>query len=172
MLTIIAALDRNRAIGRGNAMPWHLPDDLRRFKALSMGRPVLMGRRTAESIGRPLPGRLNLVLSRAGSAPFEGQHTVRSLDEARATAGDDLVVAGGAEIYALCLPYTQIMFLTWVDTTLAGADAHFPQFDPGRWEITGREPHPADGRHAYPFEWVDYRRTDGSGGAPGPAVIR
>ncbi|HKD96215.1 MAG TPA: dihydrofolate reductase, partial [Micromonosporaceae bacterium] len=69
MLTIIAALDRNRAIGRDNALPWHLPDDLRRFKALSMGRPVLTGRRTAESIGRALPGRLNLVLSRSGGAP-------------------------------------------------------------------------------------------------------
>jgi len=162
MLTIIAALDRNRAIGRDNALPWHLPDDLRRFKALSMGRPVLTGRRTAESIGRALPGRLNLVLSRSGGAPFEGQCVVRTLDEAREAAGDDLVVAGGGEIYALCLPYTQVMHLTWVDATLVDADTHFPDFDGGAWEVTGRERHPADDRHEYAFEWVDYRRSSGS----------
>lgn len=167
MLIVIAALDRDRGIGRDNAMPWHLPDDLRRFKALSMGKPVLMGRRTAESIGRALPGRVNLVLSRAGGAPFAGQHVVRSLDEARAAAGGDLVVAGGAAVYALALPYTQIMHLTSVATTLPDADTRFPEFDPEEWDVTGRETHPADARHAYPFEWVDYaRRPAGSAARP------
>lgn len=172
MLTLIAALDRDRAIGRDNAMPWHLPDDLRRFKALSLGRPVLMGRRTAESIGRALPGRVNLVLSRLGGAPFEGQRAVGSLDEARAAAGDDLVVAGGGEVYALALPYADQMFLTWVDTTLPAADTHFPAFDPHGWEVTAREHHPADERHAYAFDWVDYARRDAPGRPPDPSVIR
>src|SRR5262249_1374095 len=144
MLIVIAALDRDRGIGRDNAMPWHLPDDLRRFKALSMGKPVLMGRRTAESIGRALPGRVNLVLSRAGDAPFPGQRVVRSLDEARATVDGDLVVAGGAEVYALALPYTQIMHLTLVETTLPDADTRFPEFDASEWDVTGRQTHPAD----------------------------
>lgn len=171
MLTIIAALDRDRAIGRDNAMPWHLPDDLRRFKALSIGRPVLMGRRTAESIGRALPGRLNVVLSREGGAPFEGQRTVRTLDEARRLAGDDLTVAGGGEVYALCLPYTQIMHLTWVDATLDGADTRFPQFTAGEWAVTAREAHPADEQHRYAFEWVDYRRIAGPASAPAAVVI-
>jgi dihydrofolate reductase len=163
MLTIIAALDRDRAIGQDNTLPWHLPDDLRRFKALTVGRAVLMGRRTAESIGRALPGRPNLVLSRAGSAPFEGQRTVRTLDQARDAVGDDLVVAGGGEVYALCLPFTQIMFLTWVDTTLPRPDTHFPGFGDDQWYVTGRAAHPADERHEHAFEWVDYRRIDGSG---------
>ncbi len=166
MLIVIAALDRDRGIGRDNAIPWHLPDDLRRFKALSMGKPVLMGRRTAESIGRALPGRVNLVLSRTGDAPFPGQHVVRSLDEARAAAGGDLVIAGGAEVYELALPYTQIMHLTFVSTTLPDADVRFPDFDAEEWDVTGRETHPADDRHAYPFEWVDYARRPAGSAAP------
>ena len=83
-LVVIAALDRNRAIGRGNALPWHLPDDLKRFKALTLGKPVLMGRKTAESLGRALPKRRNLVLTRSGRVPFDGMETVASLDEAQA----------------------------------------------------------------------------------------
>ena len=98
-LVLIAAHDRRQAIGRGNALPWHLPDDLKRFKALTLGKPVLMGRRTAESIGRALPGRPNLVLTRGGRAPYEGQVPVASLDEAMArAAAPELVVIGGGEL--------------------------------------------------------------------------
>src|SRR5690606_29468841 len=107
-LVLLVAYDRNRAIGKGNALPWHLPDDLRRFKALSLGKPVLMGRRTAESIGRALPGRLNLVMTRSGRAPVAGMQAVGSLDEAldvaRAQDAPELCVIGGAEVYALALP--------------------------------------------------------------------
>jgi dihydrofolate reductase len=87
-LSLIAALDRQRAIGKGNALPWHLPADLKRFKALTLGRPILMGRKTAESIGRPLPGRRNLVLTRSTQAPFDGTEVVASLDAALALAGE------------------------------------------------------------------------------------
>ena len=104
-LSLIAAVDHHRAIGKGNALPWHLPADLKRFKALTLGKPVLMGRKTAESIGRPLPGRRNLVLTRSGQAPFDGMESVASIDEAlaMATESGELCVIGGGEVYALCL---------------------------------------------------------------------
>src|SRR3569832_753571 len=104
-IALIAALDRNFAIGRGNAMPWHLPDDLRRFKQLTLGKPVLMGRKTALAIGRALPQRPNLVLSRGDTAPVDGQRVVHSLDEALAAAGGaPLCVIGGGEVCARALP--------------------------------------------------------------------
>ncbi|KFN49289.1 dihydrofolate reductase [Arenimonas composti] len=160
MLVLVAALDRNRAIGRGNAMPWHLPDDLKRFKALTLGHPVLMGRRTAESLGRALPGRRNLVLTRAAAAPLPGMEAVASLDAAiAAVAGAPLMVIGGGEVYALALPRATRMFLTHVDTAVEGADAFFPAFDPAAWAVSARTPHPADDRHPFSFEFVDYARA-------------
>ncbi|MEG3191139.1 dihydrofolate reductase [Lysobacter sp. D1-1-M9] len=166
-MVLIAALDRHRAIGRGNELPWRLPDDLKRFKALTLGKPVLMGRRTAESLGRALPGRRNLVLTRSGRVPFEGMQAVASLDAARIAATDggsaagaphELCVIGGGEVYALCLPQAQRMHLTHVDTVVGDADAFFPVFDPGQWQVTAREPHAADARHAHAFAFTDYRR--------------
>jgi len=158
-LVLIAALDRNRAIGRGNALPWRLPDDLKRFKALTLGKPVLMGRKTAESLGRALPGRRNLVLTRSGEVPFEGMQAVASVDEAIAIARDDgaaeLCVIGGGEVYALCLMQAARMHLTHVDTVVEGADAFFPDFDPEQWEVLAREAHAADAKHACAFELVD-----------------
>jgi dihydrofolate reductase len=140
-------------------MPWHLPDDLARFKRLTLGKPVLMGRKTALSIGRALPGRRNLVLSRAGDAPYATQETVRSLDEAiAAAAGTELMVIGGGEVYALALPLATRLHLTEIDTRAADADTWFPAFDRAQWQEATREPHAADARHAYPFDFVDYRR--------------
>ncbi|WIG56371.1 MAG: Dihydrofolate reductase [Rhodanobacteraceae bacterium] len=159
MITLIAALDRNRAIGRNGAMPWHLSDDLKRFKALTLGKPVLMGRKTALAIGRPLPGRPNLVLTRANLAPFAGQAVVHSVDEALAHAGDtDLMVIGGGEIYALALPRATRMHLTEIDTATADADTFFPRFDPKEWREIAREHHPADAKHPLAFDFVDYER--------------
>ena len=160
MIALVAALDRARGIGRGNALPWRLPDDLRRFKALTLGHPVLMGRRTAESLGRALPGRDNLVLTRSGRVPFEGMQAVASLDEALARAGArPLFVIGGGEVYALALPRATHLFLTHVDTVVAGADAFFPAFDPAGWQVLAREAHAADARHAFAFDFVDYARA-------------
>lgn len=162
-LVLIAALDRERAIGRGNALPWHLPDDLKRFKALTLGQPVLMGRRTAEAIGRALPGRANLVLTRAALAPLAGMQAVGSLDEAVARARDagasSLAVIGGGEVYALALPRADAMALTHVDTVVEAADAFFPPFEPRDWRITARQAHAADARHAFAFEFIDYVRA-------------
>ena len=160
VFVLIAALDRNRAIGRDNAMPWHLSDDLKRFKALTLGKPVLMGRKTADSLGRALPGRRNLVLTRSGCAPFAGMEAVATLDDARAIAKADdaaeLCVIGGGELYALALPFAARMHLTYVETAVEGGDAFFPAFDAGDWRVVAREAHPMDAKHAFAFEFVDY----------------
>lgn len=163
-LALIAALDRQRAIGRANTLPWHLPDDLKRFKRLTLGHDVLMGRRTAESIGRALPGRRNLVLTRGRIAPFAGQHAVSSLDEAIEMAGDrPLFVIGGGEVYALALPRADRLFLTWVDVDVSDADAFFPELDATQWRVTTSESHAGDERHPFGYRFVDYVRTDHSG---------
>jgi dihydrofolate reductase len=164
-VSLVAALDRHRAIGRGNALPWHLPADLKRFKALTLGHPVLMGRRTAEAIGRPLPGRRNLVLTRSADAPFDGVELVHSLDAALAATGEggELMVIGGGEVYALALPRATRLLLTQVDTVVADADAFFPPWDAADWRVVAREAHAADARHAFAFEFVDYARSRDSG---------
>ena len=150
VLVLLAALGRDHAIGKDNALPWHLPADLKRFKALTLGKPLLMGRRTAESLGRALPGRRTLVLTRSGR------------DDALAIAGDDaateLCVIGGGEVFSATLPLAARMHLTWVGTEVQGADAFFPRFDASQWRVVSREPHPADERHAFAFEFVDYER--------------
>jgi dihydrofolate reductase len=160
-LTLVAAVDRRLAIGRDNALPWHLPDDLKRFKALTLGKPMLMGRRTAEALGRALPGRRNLVLTRSGHVPFDGMDAVASLEEALAAAGDadELMVIGGGEIYALTLAQAERMWLTHVDTVVDAPDAFFPAFDVRQWRICSHDPHAADARHAFPFELVEYARS-------------
>jgi dihydrofolate reductase len=159
-ITLIAALDRNYAIGRAGAMPWHLPDDLKRFKQLTLGKPVLMGRKTALAIGRTLPGRHNLVLTRGGAAPFAGQDAVATIDAAiLQAAGEELAVIGGGEVYALALPRATRMHLTLIDTAAEHADAYFPRFDSSAWRETAREHHLVDARHEYTFDFVDYVRA-------------
>lgn len=157
-ITLIAARAANGVIGRDNAMPWHLPADLRRFKALTMGKPVIMGRRTFESIGRPLPGRLNIVLSR--SMP-RGERVVvvpdvdAALAEARATGTDEAMVIGGGEVYRLFMPFADRLELTEVHLEVEG-DATFPEPEPLLWRETGREEHGAEGdTPAYGFVTMD-----------------
>ena len=161
-LVLLAALDRGHAIGKGDALPWHLPADLKRFKALTLGKPLLMGRRTAESLGRALPGRRNLVLTRSGRVPFAGMEAIAAIDDAlaiaRGDAADELCVIGGGEVFAATLPFAARMHLTWVDTRVEGADAFFPRFDPSTWRVASREAHAADEKHAHAFEFVDYER--------------
>jgi len=161
-ISLVVAMDRNRAIGKGNQLPWHLPDDLKRFKALTLGKPILMGRKTADSLGRALPGRTNLVLTRSGHPPFDGMQVVASVEEAReialASGAQELCVIGGAEIYALTLPMADRLHLTHVDTAVDGADAFFPSFDADDWQAGARESRPADAKHAFAFEFVDYER--------------
>lgn len=162
-IVLIAAMDRNNAIGRDNELPWRLPDDLKRFKSLTLGKPVLMGRKTAQSLGRALPGRLNLVLTRSGQVPFEGMQAVASQEDAQRlaieTGAGELCVIGGGEIYALSLPLATRMHLTHVDTVVEGADAFFPRFDASQWCVTASEAHTADERHPLAFDFVDYQRV-------------
>jgi dihydrofolate reductase len=159
-LALVCALDRRRAIGRDGGLPWHLPDDLRRFKALTLGHALLMGRRTAQSLGRALPQRRNLVLTRSGRVPFEGMEAVASLDEALERAGGGtLMVIGGGEVFALALPSAQRMHLTYVDAEVEGADAWVPEFDALDWREVARAHHPADAKHAFAFDDVDYERA-------------
>lgn len=161
-VSLIAAMDRGFAIGKDGALPWHLPDDLKRFKALTVGKPILMGRKTAQSLGRALPGRLNLVLTRSGQVPFEGMQAVASPEEAQGiaagTGAGELCVIGGGEIYVFTLPIATQLHLTLVETEVSGADAFFPRFDAGMWRQTLRESHAADARHAFAFDFVDYER--------------
>ena len=142
-LSLVAALDRHRSIGRDNDLPWRLPDDLKRFKALTLGKPLLMGRKTALSLGRALPGRRNLVLTRSARAPFPGMEPVDSVEQALHGVQDEgapeLCVIGGGEVDALCLPAAARLHLTWVDTEVENADAYFPRFDREEWRVTARE---------------------------------
>ncbi|MDF3982010.1 dihydrofolate reductase [Luteibacter sp. PPL201] len=157
---LVAALDENLAIGKQGGLPWHLPDDLKYFKELTVGRAVLMGRKTAESIGRALPDRVNYVLSRKGEAPFPGQITVRSIPEAQASCGHTgLMVIGGGEVFREALPYARELYLTWVYNTFDGADVFFPGIDFKQWTEVSRIPHKADKDHAHAFDMVKYVRN-------------
>ncbi len=139
-LALVVAMARNRGIGLAGRLPWHLPEDLKRFKALTLGHAVLMGRKTHESIGRPLPGRRNIVVTRSG-ATFAGCETAASLDEALALArtSDALpMVIGGAELYAQALPRATHLYLTRVDRDVE-ADTYFPAFDEADWVLVREE---------------------------------
>ena len=149
-LTAVVAATENDVIGRNNGMPWHLPADLAHFKAITLGHPVLMGRRTYEAIGRPLPGRRNLVLSRSPDFAVPGVEVVHSLAAAIAAAGDvpELMVIGGAALYTLALPRTDRVHLTRLHMTLDG-DAYFPALPESQWREVSRSPRrPADARNA------------------------
>ena len=159
-LALIAALARNRVIGRDNRLPWHLPADLRFFKRTTMGKPLLMGRRTWESIGRPLPGRRMIVLSRDPAYQAPGGAVARSLDEAREIAGTvpEIVVIGGASLYAQTLPLAECMYLTFVDADVPG-DAWFPDWDAREWQRVWEEAHPADADHVWPYRFQRWERA-------------
>ena len=140
-ISIIVAMDANGVIGRDNALPWRLPEDLRRFKQITMGHPLVMGRRTYESIGRPLPGRKNIVITRRSDFHPEGVVVAHSLDEALALAEhEEVFIAGGGDIYRQALPLAHRMYVTAVEGTHEG-DTFFPPFNSADWEMTADEPH-------------------------------
>ena len=150
--SLVVAMDRNRVIGRDNALPWRLPADIAYFKKVTMGHPIVMGRRTYESIGRPLPGRKNIVVTRTPGYDAPGCTVVRSLDEAWKAAGDapEVSVIGGSAIFAETLPIADVIHLTEVEAEVEG-DTYFPPFDRGEWVETEVARHGVDERHAYPM---------------------
>jgi len=159
MLTLIAALAQNRVIGRDGDLPWRLPDDLKRFKRLTVGKIVLMGRKTWVSLGRPLPDRDNWVLSRDPAFKPVGATVFASLDQAlNAAQGRELMVIGGAELYRQTLSMATRLELTEVQAEVDG-DTWFPALDPAEWIEVAAESHAADERHALPFRFVTLDRT-------------
>lgn len=158
MLTLIAAVARNGTIGKDNALPWRLSADLKRFKALTTGHPILMGRKTWESLGRPLPGRHNIVITRNAAYRAEGGTVVNSIDAAiTAASGDaEAFVIGGEEIYRLALPLADRLQLTEIGSDFAG-DAVFPAFDRSQWRESFREAHVDENGLSYAF--VTYERV-------------
>ena len=160
LVSLIVATDDRGGIGRDGRMPWHLPEDLQRFKRITMGKPIVMGRKTWESIGRPLPGRQNIVISRQAGLDTPGAMVVGSLPDALRAAGDvpEVCVIGGAEIYRLALPMAQEIHLTRVHA-IVDADTFFPVLDAVEWEEVGREDRPADERHAYPYSFIKLVRA-------------
>jgi dihydrofolate reductase len=159
LFTLVVAMARNGVIGRDNAMPWHLPEDLKRFKALTMGKPMLMGRKTFEAIGKPLPGRTSLVLTRDLGWRAQGVTVVRSLDDAFEKSADapELCVVGGAEIYKLTLPVAQRIHLTRVHADIEG-DTVFPDFDLSQWREVERKEYPADDKNALATTFLTLER--------------
>ena len=158
-IVLVVAVADNGVIGRGGALPWHLPDDLKFFKAVTMGKPLLMGRRTFESIGKPLPGRRNLVLTRGAAAYLAGVEAVASIDAALALlpATPELCVIGGATLFAQTLPLAQRLYLTEVHGAVEG-DVRFPNWNRADWRETERREHPADERHLYAVSFVTLDR--------------
>lgn len=161
-IALIAAISENRVLGKNNELVWHLPKDMRWFKTKTMGYPVVMGRKTFESFGNPLPGRTNIVITRNPDYRAEGTIVVASLDAALAEAAryhtDTIFVAGGAEIYRQALPLADTMYLTHVHARVEG-DAFFPEFSEVEWQSVATESVPADEKHAYPFDFVTWKRV-------------
>ena len=164
-LALILAMSNNRAIGRNNALPWHLPEDMKYFKRVTMGKPIIMGRKTWESIGRPLPGRTNIVITRDRNFHADGVKIVHTLDEAIALAekisvidgAEEVVVIGGAEIYALSLPKADRLYMTQVHAEVDG-DAHFPEFNLNEWRELARENHQPSETNPYPYSFIILER--------------
>jgi dihydrofolate reductase len=163
---LVVAVAENDVIGRANQLPWHLPADLRHFKALTMGHHILMGRKTYESIGKALPGRTNWVLSRSaglassGFAPADAK-LVRTLKEAQAAVGGEspLMVIGGAEVYRLGLPFARRIHLTLVHTEIKDGDTFFADWRLPKWVESRREHHEADAKNAYAYSFVTLDRA-------------
>lgn len=150
LISLVVAIARNGVIGQENDLPWRLPDDLKRFKEITLGKPVVMGRKTFESIGKPLPGRENRVISRRQEISIPGCQVYSSLQDALSGPQPEIMVIGGGQIYAEALPLAQRLYLTEVDVEAEG-DVYFPKIDPLEWHEVSKDIHPADPRHRYGF---------------------
>jgi dihydrofolate reductase len=158
---LVVAVAENDVIGRGNELPWHLPADLRHFKSLTIGKPVLMGRKTYESIGKALPGRTNIVLSRCEDFSPGDCLVARTLGAARIAAGTSgaLMVIGGAEIYRQCLPLAARIHLTLIHARIDDGDTVFTGWRGPAWQETSRERHAADDKNAFAYSFITLERA-------------
>ncbi len=160
MITLIAAIGKNNELGKDNDLIWHLPNDLKRFKKVTAGHHVIMGRKTYESLGRPLPNRTNIIITRNSNYKADGCVVVHSLKEAIAAAQEDEnpYILGGAEIYNQAIAIADYLDITHVDASL-DADAFFPEIDENLWVTIAREDHQKDERHQYNYSFVTYKKV-------------
>lgn len=165
MISLVVAMAQNRVIGRNNKLPWTLPEDLKYFKKITMGKPIIMGRKTFESIGKLLPGRTHIIITRNADYTAEGIKVVHDLRQARELCetigmedgGDEAMVIGGAEIYRQALPYSQRLYLTEVHAEVDG-DVLFPEFDRSEWQELAREDFKANGPNPYDYSFLVLER--------------
>lgn len=167
IISMIAAIGRNKVIGHKNTLPWHLPADFAHFRALTLGKPIVMGQKTFESIGKPLPGRKNIILTLDPNFASEGVTVVHSLDEAIKAAvtsevpsipqAQEVMICGGASIYQQFLPRAGRLYLTLIHAEFAG-DAYFPEWNPREWQEVRREDHQADDKNSVDYSFVTLER--------------
>lgn len=161
-ISMIAAMAKNRVIGKDNQMPWHLPADLKHFKSVTIGKPIIMGRKTYESIGKALPGRKNIVISSNPALQLDDAIVTSSLDEAVEVAkqdNEDIMVIGGGRIYEAMLPYADTLYLTFIDLNVEG-DTYFPDYQShAQWREVERETHVADEKNRLNYEFVTLERV-------------
>ncbi|HEU4964630.1 MAG TPA: dihydrofolate reductase [Bacilli bacterium] len=158
-ISLIVAMDENRLIGQDNRLPWHLPNDLQYFKKVTMGKPVIMGRKTFESIGRPLPGRRNIILTRQQGYRVEGCEVIHSLEELKAYqhTSDEVFCIGGAEIFHEILPYADRLYITRIYASFEG-DAYFPEIDESQWKVVSSEEGATDEKNREAHTFFVYER--------------
>ncbi|MBI4357424.1 MAG: dihydrofolate reductase [Gammaproteobacteria bacterium] len=158
-LSIIAAMGRNRVIGRGMSLPWHLPADLKRFRKLTWGKPILMGRKTFESIAKPLPGRLNIVLTHQRTYARQGCMVVHTLEQAFQAAGssEELMIIGGARLYEQTIDRAEFLYLTILDYDFRG-EVTFPEIDFTHWKKIGEEVYAPDEQNVYVYRFLTFER--------------
>ncbi|MEM7078018.1 MAG: dihydrofolate reductase [Pseudomonadota bacterium] len=165
-ISLIWAMTRNRVIGRDNTLPWRMPKDMRHFMDTTMGKPVVMGRKSFESMKAALPGRTNIVLTRDRNWARTGAQVVHSLDAAielgreaaTRSGGDEIMIIGGADIYALALPLATRLYVTLIDAEVPG-DTFFPDYDESAWQVVREVAHPADERHFAPYRITTFERV-------------
>jgi dihydrofolate reductase len=157
IVSLIAAMANNRVIGKGNQMPWHLPADLGHFKTVTFGKPVIMGRKTYESIGRPLPGRRNIIISRNRNYKIEGCETAVSLEEAMELVNEveEIMIIGGGHVYSQAIPLADRLYLTFIDLDVDG-DTQFPEFEHLKLTEVKREKHLKDEKNSYDYQFIDF----------------
>lgn len=160
MISLLVAMDKNRLIGKDNDLPWRLPADLAYFKRVTMGHPIIMGRKTYDSIGRPLPGRENIIVTRDTSYKMEGCKVIHSIEEIvkmRKESEQELFVIGGAEIFKEILPYSDRLYITEIEEEFEG-DTYFPAFDKSEWKIISKEQGIKDEKNPYDYKFLVYEK--------------